>query len=138
MQRVRGWAKALKQQVMMLWFSCRHPQTPWLPKVIAMIVIAYALSPIDLIPDFIPVLGYLDDVILLPLAIWLVIKLMPDHVLDECRQQALEWESTQQHRPVSRGAALVVILLWLALLIGAWKLYTRSAPGRLSRTWAPE
>ncbi|MDP3978286.1 MAG: YkvA family protein [Pseudomonas sp.] len=125
LQQVRVWAKVLKRQVMMLWFSCRHPQTPLLPKVVAMVVVAYALSPIDLIPDFIPILGYLDDIILLPLGIWLVIKLIPDHVLEECRQQALEWENTQQLRPVNRGAALVIILLWLALLVGAWKLYTR-------------
>ncbi|WP_010490683.1 MULTISPECIES: YkvA family protein [Pseudomonas] len=125
LQRVRGWAKALKRQVMMLWFSYRHPQTPWLPKVVAIIVVAYALSPIDLIPDFIPILGYLDDVILLPLGIWIVIKLMPAAVLEECRQLTLAWEKTQQPRPVSRVAAIVIILLWLALLAGLWKFYTR-------------
>lgn len=86
LQRVRDWAKFLKRQVLLLWFSYRHPQTPWLPKVVAMVVVAYALSPIDLIPDFIPILGYLDDVILLPLGIWLVIKLMPADVLEECRR----------------------------------------------------
>jgi len=125
LQRVRDWAKFLKRQVMLLWFSYRHPQTPWLPKVVAMVVVAYALSPIDLIPDFIPTLGYLDDVILLPLGIWLVIKLMPADVLEECRRLTLAWEKTQQPRPVSRVAAIVILLLWLTLLAGLWKLYTR-------------
>ncbi|QNH04017.1 DUF1232 domain-containing protein [Pseudomonas sp. B11D7D] len=69
LQQVRDWAKVLKRQVMMLWFSCRHPQTSLLPKVVTMAVVAYALSPIDLIPDFIPIVGYLDDMILLPLGI---------------------------------------------------------------------
>lgn len=124
LQRVRDWAKTLKRQVMVLWFGCRHPQTPWLPKVVAIAVVAYALSPIDLIPDFIPVLGYLDDVILLPLGIWLVIKLMPAHVLEECRHQALAWESSQQPRPVNRVAAMAIILIWVALLVAAWRLFT--------------
>jgi uncharacterized membrane protein YkvA (DUF1232 family) len=120
LQRVRDWAKALKRQVMMLWFACRHPATPWLSKLMAITVAAYALSPIDLIPDFIPILGYLDDVILLPLGIWLVIRLLPTPVLEQCRQQAEEWESAQSPRPVSWGAAIVVILIWLSLLGGAW------------------
>lgn len=117
LQRVQDWAKALKRQVMVLWFSCRHPQTPLLPKVLAVVVVAYALSPIDLIPDFIPALGYLDDVILLPLGIWLVIRLLPTGVLEECRRQAAERERSQVPRPVNLIAGAVIMLIWMAMVI---------------------
>lgn len=120
LQRIQDWAKALKRQVMVLWFSCRHPQTPLLPKVLALVVVAYALSPIDLIPDFIPILGYLDDVILLPLGIWLVIRLLPIGVLEECRRQAAERERSQVPRPVNLIAAAVIMLMWLALAGLCW------------------
>ncbi|SUD39860.1 membrane protein [Ectopseudomonas mendocina] len=115
LHRVQAWAKALKHQVMVLWFVCRHPRTPMPPKLVAVVVVAYALSPIDLIPDFIPLLGYLDDLVLLPLGVWLAIRLMPADVLFECRQQALERERAQPPRPVSRLAGVVIILIWLAL-----------------------
>lgn len=121
LQQVRDWAKALKRQVMVLWFSSRHPNTPWLPKLVAIAVVAYALSPIDLIPDFIPILGCLDDMILLPLGILLVIRLIPLTVLEECRQQAVEWERSHVPRPMNRGAAAVIILIWLVLLGVIWK-----------------
>ena len=88
---------------MVLWFCYQHPQTPWLPKWISVFVVAYALSPIDLIPDFIPVLGYLDDVIILPLGILLAIRLMPVQVLEECQVKASEWEKSQV-RPPARDA----------------------------------
>ncbi|MWV13228.1 DUF1232 domain-containing protein [Pseudomonas sp. R-28-1W-6] len=120
LQRLSDWAKALKRQVMVLWFCCRHPDTPWLAKAVAIAVVAYALSPIDLIPDFIPILGYLDDLLLLPLGILLVIRLIPGKILEACRQQASAWESTQQPRPVNRAAAVLVVLIWLAGLALAW------------------
>lgn len=83
-------------------------------------VAAYALSPIDLIPDFIPVLGYLDDVLLLPGLIWLTIKLLPPTVLTECRLQADEWMATKGAKPTSMAGAVLVILLWLAISAAAW------------------
>lgn len=97
--RLRAWARSIKRQIMVLWFSCRHPKAPWLAKALAVCVVAYALSPIDLIPDFIPVLGYLDDLILLPLGILLVMRLMPEEVLMECRIRATEWEKRQEPPP---------------------------------------
>lgn len=120
LQQLRNWAKTLKRQVMVLWFSCQHPETPWLPKMVAIAVVAYALSPIDLIPDFIPILGYLDDLIILPLGILLVIHLMPSKVLEECRLQAMDWETHHVPRPVSRGAAAIIIFIWLILLGAVW------------------
>lgn len=122
---LRRWARLLKRQVMVLWFACRHPRTPWLPKLIALCVVAYALSPIDLIPDFIPVLGYLDDLLLLPLGIWLALRLMPTALLEECRQQAAQ----QTPRPVNRVAAGVIVLIWLGLLAWLWHLYAASPAG---------
>ena len=120
--RLRGWARKLKRQTMVLWFCYQHPQTPWLPKWISVFVVAYALSPIDLIPDFIPVLGYLDDVIILPLGILLAIRLMPAQVLEECRFKASEWEKNHRKRPANRFAAVIVVLVWLvaAGILGAY------------------
>ncbi|MBH3426406.1 YkvA family protein [Pseudomonas alkylphenolica] len=112
--RLRSWASALKRNIMVLWFCYRNPQTPWLPKWVAIIVVAYALSPIDLIPDFIPVLGYLDDLILLPLGILLALHLMPAQVLEDSRQKARAWEASRAQRPVNRLAAVAVVLVWLA------------------------
>lgn len=103
---------------MVLWFCYQHPQTPWLPKWISVFVVAYALSPIDLIPDFIPVLGYLDDVIILPLGILLAIRLMPEQVLQACQVKASEWEASHEKRPVNRFAAMVVVLAWLVAAAG--------------------
>lgn len=116
--KTRRWARSLKRQVMVLWFCARHPDTPWAARLLALGVVAYALSPIDLIPDFIPVLGYLDDVILLPLGILLALRLTPAPVLDACRRQALDWEAAGATRPRSRLAAVLIVALWL--LLGAW------------------
>ncbi|MGH8383520.1 YkvA family protein [Pseudomonas sp.] len=127
LERLQRWAKALKKQTMVLWFCYHHPGTPWLPRWIAILVVAYALSPIDLIPDFIPVLGYLDDLIILPLGIWLAIHLMPPLVLAACQTKAAEWEQQHSKRPPNRVAALVIMLLWVLLLIGTWVVYVRDA-----------
>ncbi|MGH8388972.1 MAG: YkvA family protein [Pseudomonas sp.] len=120
--RLRGWAKKLKRQTMVLWFCYQHPQTPWLPKLISVFVVAYALSPIDLIPDFIPLLGYLDDVIILPLGILLAIRMMPAHVLRECQLRESEWERNRVEPPVNKVAAVAIVLIWLAaaLFLGAY------------------
>lgn len=124
LDRGRQWAKSLKRQTMVLWFCYQHPETPWLPKWTAVFVVAYALSPIDLIPDFIPVLGYLDDVIILPLGILLAIRLMPPAVLARCQEQALAWEQRQVKRPVSVTAAVFIVLIWIAVLAGLLLAFT--------------
>ncbi|AEA68135.1 MULTISPECIES: YkvA family protein [Pseudomonas] len=123
LERLRQWARTLKRQTMTLWFCYRHPQTPWLPKWIAVIVVAYALSPIDLIPDFIPVLGYLDDVILLPLGIWLALRLTPLAVLAECAAKARQWQENDGQRPVNKLAAALIVLAWIATLAGTWFMF---------------
>jgi uncharacterized membrane protein YkvA (DUF1232 family) len=113
--RLRVWARAVKRDVHALWLAARDPRTPWFARALALAVAAYALSPIDLIPDFVPVLGYLDDVILVPLGILAVVALVPRHVMAECRSRA----EAAAGRPVSRAGAAFVVALWLAGAAGA-------------------
>ena len=118
---LRQWARTLKRDVVALYLAARDRRVPWYAKVVAAWVAAYALSPIDLIPDFIPVLGYLDDVILVPLGIALAIRLIPPALLEEHRAAA----ASRAQRPISRVGAAVIIALWLALALGVLLLFTR-------------
>ncbi len=113
-------ARHLKAETFALYLAARDPRTPWYAKLLVAGIVAYAISPIDLIPDFVPVLGYLDDLILIPIGIALAIKLVPHQVLAECRAQAQE--TIQNGKPVSRvaGAAIIVIWLVLAALCIVW------------------
>jgi uncharacterized membrane protein YkvA (DUF1232 family) len=115
MDRLRRWAEALKRDVLALWFCYRNPRVPLVAKILAVIIVAYALSPIDLIPDFIPVLGYLDELILLPAGIYVVLRLIPSTVLQDSRERAAEWLAARNTRPVSYTAAVVIVLIWLVL-----------------------
>jgi len=116
-RRLKEWAQRLKSDIVALWFCTRHPRTPFIAKALAAALVAYAFSPIDLIPDFIPVLGYLDELILLPIGIWLVLKLVPQDVLAECRDQAARWLEAKQQGPRSYFGAALIVALWLAALI---------------------
>ena len=118
--RLRQWARRLKQETLALYLAARHPDTPWYAKLWAGAIVAYALSPIDLIPDFIPVLGYLDDAIILPAMIWVALRLAPATVLAECRAQAAT--AFADGRPVNRRAAAVIVAIWIgaALLAVIW------------------
>ena len=119
-QRIRQWASRIKRDAVTLWFAYRHPGTPWFAKLLAAFVVAYALSPIDLIPDFIPVLGYLDDALLLPGLIWLNIRLIPADVLEECRQRADLWIKEQGAKPRSIAGAVLVVAVWIGLGAALW------------------
>lgn len=121
MRRLKEWAQRLKAELVTLWFCTRHPRTPFVAKVLAAALAAYAFSPIDLIPDFIPVLGYLDELILLPIGIWLVLRLVPGDVMAECRAQAARWLADGQARPRSYIAAALIVSIWLAALWLAWR-----------------
>ena len=120
--QARTWARRIKRDVMTLWFARSHPATPWYAKAMGAFVVAYALSPIDLIPDFIPVLGYVDDVILLPALIWLTVRLLPEPVLAESRQRAEQWMAQQHAKPRSLAGGVVIVLTWLAVavLLSLW------------------
>ena len=118
---IREWAQRIKKDAVMLWFAYRDPRTPWLPKWVCLFAVTYALSPIDLIPDFIPVLGYVDDAILLPAAIWLASSLLPSEVISDSRRLAQEWLDTHGQKPVNRWGVLLVALFWgLLLLLTYW------------------
>ena len=120
LSRLREWARELRAQVLTLWFSRAHPDTPLAAKLVAMLVVAYALSPIDLIPDFIPVLGFLDELVVLPLGISLALALIPEHVLVESRQRADRWFAERREQPRSYAAAAVIVLVWAAGAYGIW------------------
>lgn len=117
---LKAWAKRIKRDGVTLWFAGKHPATPWYAKALGIFVVAYALSPIDLIPDFIPVLGYVDDVLLLPGLIWLTIKLLPAEVLNDSRAQADAWMKIQSVKPSSYLGAALIILLWIAVGALLW------------------
>jgi uncharacterized membrane protein YkvA (DUF1232 family) len=118
--KLKRHAGRLKAETFALYLAARHPETPWYAKLLAAGIVAYAFSPIDLIPDFIPILGYLDDLILIPLGIALAIRLVPAPVLDECRMRAKE--AIRNGRPVNRTAAVVIVLIWIltAVLFALW------------------
>jgi len=122
----RQWAKALKQNIYALYLAARDPRVPLPAKLLIGGVVAYALSPIDLIPDFIPVLGYLDDMLLLPLGIWLAIRLVPADVWRECREQAARYPI--QLAP-NRAAALGIGIIWALAMVGvAWWIWADWKP----------
>ena len=122
---LRRWARALKEQALVVYYAARDPRTPWPVRLLALAVAAYALSPIDLIPDFIPVLGYLDDVILLPLGVALVVRWLPAEVMELARAKA---RATAQ-RPTSRAMAAVIVVVWIVLAAAlSWWAWRAFAP----------
>ena len=111
----RARVAALKRETLALYLAARDPRTPWHARVVVAAVAAYALSPIDLVPDFIPILGLLDDAVLLPLGIALALRLIPAEVIAESRAKAAEKFATG--RPVSRSAALAIVAIWCGMLV---------------------
>ena len=109
---MREWAKRIKRDAFALWIAARDPRTPVVARMIAFATAAYAFSPIDLIPDFIPVVGLLDDVIIVPLGLWLALRLIPTELMDEYRVSA----SRLADRPTSTGAAVFVVAIWLGFV----------------------
>ena len=106
-------ARQLKAETYALYLAYRDPRAPWYARLLAAVVVGYAFCPIDLIPDFVPVLGYLDDLLLVPLGIWLALKLIPPEVMAESRARAQE--SLANGKPVSRAAAVIIVAIWLLL-----------------------
>ncbi len=112
-ERLKGWARRLKAELYALYLAYRDPRVPLYARVFAAVVVGYAFSPIDLIPDPIPVLGYLDDLVLIPLGIALSVRMIPEPVLAECREKASRLSAGS--RPVNRVAAGAIVAVWLAL-----------------------
>lgn len=115
LSKLKQRAQHLKAETLALYLAARHPETPWLAKLLVAGIVAYALSPIDLIPDFVPILGYVDDLVLLPIAIALAIKMVPPPVLIECRTQAQVL--MLNGKPVSRLAGVVIVVIWVAAAV---------------------
>jgi uncharacterized membrane protein YkvA (DUF1232 family) len=115
--KLKNWAQIIKRDAYAVYLAARDPRTPWYAKALALCVAGYALSPIDLIPDFIPVLGYVDDVILVPLGVVAVVKLIPPEIMAEHRRTA----ALAVEQPVSRTAAFVIALIWaVSIALTAW------------------
>ncbi len=110
---LRAWAQALKRELTVAWLAARDPQTPWWLRAWWIFTLGYALSPIDLIPDFIPVLGLLDDLILLPIMLWLGFKWTNPQVLQRARAQAV----LDAHLPASKTAGLIIAFIWLVAIV---------------------
>jgi len=120
LKQLKIWAQSIKRDIMALYLAAKDARVPWYAKALAAFIAAYALSPIDLIPDFIPVIGYLDDLIILPLGIALVIRMIPESVMDDLRKQADE----VIERPGSILGAVFVICVWLACIaLAGWMLW---------------
>ncbi len=115
MKKIKEWAKNLKRQLVMLHLAYKDDRTPWFAKVLIFMIIAYAISPIDLIPDFIPIIGYLDDLILLPIGIYFAIKLIPEDVKREAFRKAEDYKWDKKNNWIIGG---IIILIWL--LAGYW------------------
>jgi uncharacterized membrane protein YkvA (DUF1232 family) len=122
--RLRSWARAVRRDALLLWLAARDPRVPLAAKLLAAAIAAYAFSPLDLIPDAIPLLGLLDEAILLPLLVLLTLRLIPPALREELRARA----ATLAERPVSRAGAALVVALWAAAAaLGAWWLFARLA-----------
>lgn len=128
-ERWRNRVRHLKIETYALYLACRDPRVPWYAKALVAVVVGYAFSPIDLIPDFIPVLGYLDDLVLVPLGVTLALRMIPRPVLDQCRENAQEL--LNEERPKNWVAAGLIILVWLLflslVLIGVARLVSGTA-----------
>jgi uncharacterized membrane protein YkvA (DUF1232 family) len=116
-------ARELRTEVHALYLACKDPRVPWYARAFALCVAGYAFSPIDLIQDFIPVIGYLDDLIMVPLGIVLAVKMIPADVMEQCREKAREY--ADQKKPVSWMAASVIIAIWAVFLFFVFKLITK-------------
>ena len=113
LEQLKARVRALKAETFALYLAARHPRTPWYARLLVAGIVAYALSPIDLIPDFIPVLGLLDDLLLVPMGIALAIRMIPRDVLEDCRAKARS--AFAGDRPAGRIAATVIVLVWIAV-----------------------
>jgi len=114
LEKVKARAKALKLEALTLGLAIAHPRTPWYAKVIVAGLVAYVVTPVDLIPDFIPILGLVDDILFIPVAIWLARKFVPESVLAECRARA---EAVAAGARMRRLGTFIVVALWLAMVV---------------------
>jgi uncharacterized membrane protein YkvA (DUF1232 family) len=117
LERLKQWARSLETELYALYLAYRDPRVSWYARLLAICVVGYAFSPIDLIPDPIPILGYLDDLIIVPIGVWLVLKLIPKEVMAECRERAQS--EIRKGKPTNWVAASIIILIWILLAVGS-------------------
>lgn len=122
-KKLKALAVALKQDLLMLWFAVRNPQTPIAPKLISGVAVAYALSPIDLIPDFIPLLGYVDELVILPMLIWLAIRFIPVAIIQQSRVEAEKWRAQSSQKLFGYLGALLIVLLWIFVVTWIYRYF---------------
>jgi uncharacterized membrane protein YkvA (DUF1232 family) len=119
-EKVKGWARSFKKQIYILYLSYKDERVPWYTKLFTACVVAYAFSPIDLIPDFIPILGYLDDVIIVPLGVMLALKMLPERVINDCTEKAAEL--MKKDKPKNWIIGSIIIVVWCLFLV--WTMIT--------------
>lgn len=122
LERARHWATLMRRETVAVYLAIRDPRTPWIAKLVGGLVVAYAASPIDLIPDFVPVLGLLDDLLIVPAGLWLTVRLIPPEILDEARARA----DVELRRPTSVVAGVFVVVVWVGALLLAIALVRRA------------
>jgi uncharacterized membrane protein YkvA (DUF1232 family) len=127
-ERLKQKSRHLKIEIYALYLAYRDPRVPWYAKAFVALVVGYALSPIDLIPDFIPVLGYLDDLVLIPLGVAVALKMIPEKVMDDCRIRSKEVMSKK--KPINRVAAVFIICIWLMLIVMTIALVVRASSAK--------
>ena len=128
LERWKQKSRHLKIEIYALYLAYRDPRVPWYAKAFVALVVGYAFSPIDLIPDFIPVLGYLDDLVLIPLGVAVAIKMIPEKVMDDCRIRAKEMMGKK--KPINRIAAVVIICIWLMMIVMTIALVVRASSAK--------
>lgn len=111
---IKAKAKSLKKEIKALYIAYKRPDVPWYAKLFAILVVGYALSPIDLVPDFIPILGYLDDLVLIPLGVSFAVKMIPNDIMEECRVEAED--VFKEGKPKNWVAGAAIILIWTAVI----------------------
>ena len=121
-------SRHLKIEIYALYLAYRDPRVPWYAKAFVALVVGYAFSPIDLIPDFIPVLGYLDDLVLIPLGVAIALKMIPEKIMEDCRIRSKEVMSKK--KPINRVAAVVIICIWLMLIVMTIALVVRASSAK--------
>jgi uncharacterized membrane protein YkvA (DUF1232 family) len=119
-KKIKHYLGQLKQDILILWFAIRSPNTPTIPKILAFLAVAYAFSPIDLIPDFIPILGYVDDLILIPIMVFLILKIIPNPVLQTARVEANEWLIQNKAKPTNQYGLIIIFFIWFLM---GWLLF---------------
>ncbi|AIR85648.1 DUF1232 domain-containing protein [Pantoea sp. JGM49] len=122
LKRLRRWARLIKRDVLTLWFACRDPRTPWWFKLLAFGIVAYALSPIDLIPDFIPIIGLLDDAIIVPLGVIILLRLLPREIRISSAERA-DVQRARGKKIVSWAGFFLTVIVWLAVVAYLVKRY---------------